>query len=138
MTARIEIAARRPSIRLPALFSVTASAVEAGTPASESCASRSASDVNGIPAASSVSAWLAKPSGTAGLFWMPVKNEAVSAEIENRTRQRRPDRGAELRAGVLQPTHLAALLVGNRRDGDAAELRSEGLQGPHRRAATAR
>ena len=43
--------------------------------------SRSASETNGTPPASSTSAVGVDPSGTSGLSAMPVRNEAVSAEI---------------------------------------------------------
>ena len=37
--------------------------------------------MNGTPPARLVCAWATTRSGTAGLFWTPVRNEAVSAEM---------------------------------------------------------
>ncbi len=64
-----------------AFSSTTAAVVALLTPASFSAASRSASEMNGTPLSSSTEALDERSAGTAGLPWMPVKNEAVSVEM---------------------------------------------------------
>ena len=81
--------------------------------------------MNGTPLVSSVCAFDVRSSGTAGLLAIPVKNEVVSADMRIAPDERGPDRDPEVRDGVLEPADLAALLVGQRRDGDRAELRRE-------------
>ena len=56
---------------------------------------------------------------------MPVKNDAVSAEIRTAPASAVPIESPRLENGVLEPADLAALLVGHRGDGDRAELRRE-------------
>ena len=81
--------------------------------------------MNGTPLVSSVCAFDVRSFGTAGLLAIPVKNDAVSADMRIAPDERGPERDPEVGEGVLEATDLAALLVGQRRDGDRAELRRE-------------
>ena len=69
---------------------------------------------------------------------MPAKNDAVSADISTAPASAVPSESPRLENGVLEPADLAALLVGQRGDGDRAELRRERADAEHRRAASAR
>ena len=68
-------------MRAWAFSSTAALAASRGTCASSSAFWRSLSDTKGTPVASWDWALTARLSGIAGLFWIPVKNAAVSAEI---------------------------------------------------------
>src|SRR5438445_366863 len=81
MTARTDRAALRPSSRAVSFSATTASAVSGGTSALSSAVFRSLSDTNGMPAASSTCALEVTFSGTLGLFWMPLKNDELNAEM---------------------------------------------------------
>ena len=70
-----------PVSRACSFSAMIASAVAAGTPASWSAVRRSWSEMNGMPLASSTCAFDETCSGMAGLPWMPVKKDEVSAEI---------------------------------------------------------
>ena len=118
-------AARSPSRRACSFTSRTACVVAASSPACCSADSSWASETNGIPAASSTLACRDSSLGTAGFCAIPVRNEAVSAAIEDRAGKRGAERGAELRRRVLKAAHLGTLFVGDRRDGDAPELRGQ-------------
>ncbi len=106
-------AARSPSIWLFSFCLTISSAVSVGTFAFCSAALTSACDMNGTPSASWVCACDTTLLGTLGLFSMPVRNDAVIAEM-SRAGECCADRRAELGAGVLEPADLAALLVGYR------------------------
>ena len=121
-SARIETATRSPSIRLCSFVCTIASAVRGGTCASESAVFRSASEMNGTPPARFVCALAATRSGTAGLFWTPVRNEAVSAEMRTAPASAVPIDAPSCVPGVLDSADLAALLVGHRRHGHAPQL----------------
>ena len=124
-TARTDSDARSPSRRASAFSSTMASPSPAGTPASSSAASRSASEMNGTPLVSSVCAFDERSSGTSGLLSMPVRNDAVSAEISTAPASAVPIEMPRFDDGVLQAADLAALLVGHRRDGHGTELRRQ-------------
>ena len=81
--------------------------------------------MNGTPLVSSVCAFEERSSGTAGLLSMPVKNDAVSADISTAPASAVPIEMPEVGEGVLEAADLAALLVGHRGDGHRAELRRE-------------
>src|SRR5215470_6958823 len=81
ITASTASADRRPSSRDVSFSATIALAAGSATPASSSARIRSLFAMNGTPAASSTCARDDTSSGIAGLAWMPVKNEVVSAEI---------------------------------------------------------
>ena len=81
MTASTDNEARSPSMRAVAFSLTIASAACGGTPALSSAACRSWSEMNGTPPASSTCGWEARSLGTAGLFWTPLRNDAVKAEM---------------------------------------------------------
>ena len=68
-------------MRACSLSSMTAWAVLSSTPASSRPDSSWSLDTKGTPEASSVWACEARSAGTSGLFWIPVKNDEVSAEM---------------------------------------------------------
>ena len=59
------------------------------------------------------------------VFLDPGEEGGAEGGDDDRAGQRRADRDAEVGDRVLQAADLAALLVGDRGDGDAAELRGE-------------
>ena len=75
--------------------------------------------------------------GTAGLLCDAGEERRGQRRDEHRPGQRGADRRAEVGDRVLQAADLAALLVGHRRHGDAAELRRERSRRRGRRAASA-
>ncbi len=94
--------------------------------------------MNGTPVASSTCAFDDTSCGTAGFEWMPVKNDAVSAEMSTAPASAVPIEAPRLVTRVLDAADLAALLVGHRRHRDAAELRRQRTDAQTRRAAADR
>jgi hypothetical protein len=89
---------------------------------------RSVSETKGMPAASCVVAAALTSAGTSGFCRRPVTTEALSAAMRTEPTSAVPTGGAEVRDGVLQPSHLRAAALGHRGHGDGAELGGECAQ----------
>ena len=124
MSARIDRAVRRPAIWESSYSARMSSWTSFGTPAFSSCASASASEMNGAPAARLTLAWSLVCWGTSGSL-DPGQERGSERGDQIDPGQRRTDRGPEVGDRVLQATDLGALLVGHRGDGDGAELRGQ-------------
>ena len=127
---RARIASTASAVRSPTSradsFSSTIAAVASGvTWASSSSVSSSASEMNGTPPASLVERRRLDRRRDRVVLLHPGEEGGAEGGDHDRAGQRGADRDAEVGDRVLQAADLAALLVGDRGDGDAAELRGE-------------
>ena len=127
-TASRDSEARNPSMRALAFSATMASAVLGGTPALSSSVFKSSSEMNGTPPGQfhlGLGGHLGRDRRVVG---DAAQERRGQRRDEHRPGQGGTDRGAQVGHGVLDAADFAAVLVGHRRDGHAAQL---GGQGPH-------
>src|SRR5262249_6750113 len=122
MTASSASDERSPSMRASAFSLTIASAVLGGAPALPRWGRRAFFGKKGSPPGRLPLARAGGSRGTAGGGWEAGEEGRGEGGEEPGAGQRGSDRGAEVGPRVLDPADLAALLVGHRRDGHAAEL----------------